>query len=95
MSDNKRHITLEPLNTGDLLSECVRAYLHGGNPSVMVSKVLTGVEEFIIEKELAVQGAEAGNRMDPIESAILDEMKSKLEQLYQEIRKLELHHYSM
>lgn len=95
MSNNKRAITFTPDNTGDLVTEVIRAYLHGGNPSVMVKRVMEGVVKFITEKELAIQGASAGNRMDPAESHILNQLYSKLEQVHSEFKNLENFHYSM
>lgn len=95
MSTDKKAITLQPYSVGDLLTEVTRAYLHGGNPSVMVRRVTEGVIKFITEKELAVPGAEAGDRMDPTERLILSQLRYQLERVYDELKKLEEHHYSM
>lgn len=41
--DNPKQIRLLPHNTGDLLSETVRAYLHSANPSALIGRILEGV----------------------------------------------------
>jgi hypothetical protein len=45
---NSRNITLEMSNGGhgQLLTECVRAYLHTGNPSSLLNRIVLGVVEY-------------------------------------------------
>lgn len=43
---NVRSITIEPYNAGDLVAEITRAYLHRGNPSALLKRIIQGVREF-------------------------------------------------
>jgi hypothetical protein len=38
-----RRITLPETNVGELLEETVRAFLHGGNPSAMLTRIIAGM----------------------------------------------------
>jgi len=81
-TDNKRHIVLQPLNTGDLLTEVSRAYLHGGNPSVLIKRIGEGVAKHIEERA-------GGERLEPAERQILGSLQFKLDLLYEELKSLE------
>jgi hypothetical protein len=43
---SKSDIKLTPHSHGELLEEVVRAYLHTGNPSCLVSRVLSGIQKY-------------------------------------------------
>jgi hypothetical protein len=51
MNHNRRTVSLEPKSVGDLLTEVVRAYLHGANPSVLLKRIKEGVEKYAKEVE--------------------------------------------
>lgn len=46
---NVRGIQLEPYSTGDLVQEVTRAYLHCGNPSALLKRIIQGACEFRAE----------------------------------------------
>jgi len=47
--NNVRQVKLPEVHTGELMTEVVRAFLHGGAPSAMVSRLIKGVDEFIAQ----------------------------------------------
>lgn len=92
MSGNKRAISMEPHNVGDLLTEVCRAHLHGGLPSTMIRRMKEGVDKYITEKELAVSGAAAGDRAD---TELARYLSGELAVMYDEWKKKEDSFYGM
>jgi hypothetical protein len=85
MSNNKCDVRLAfPYGgNGELLVDCVRAYLHAGSASGTIRRVLEGLHMYRAEKN------------DPFEYAVMGELQLKLEQMYDEMKALEDHHFSM
>jgi len=85
-NDKKRHITLTMDNGGhgSLLTEVVRANLHGSNPSVVIKNLLKGVRHFKTEVE---------DHAEPTDKMLLDEMEKELIQLFGKLSKRETELY--
>ena len=78
MSDNKRQIKLPEVNVGELVSETVRAHLHGGLPSSLIKRVKEGVEKYRIQVGL-----------DTTEGRLASYLESELLLMYQHWKKRE------
>ncbi len=79
MSKNK--ISIEVHSTGDLLSECTRVYLHSGNPSAMLSRIIKGIQAF--ESECAVKDDRGlANVLVSILETARDDMNARESDLY-------------
>jgi hypothetical protein len=53
-----RAVTFQPSSNGDLLKECIRAYMHGAMPSALLSRVQAGVTSFLNEQTLTPEDRE-------------------------------------
>ena len=51
MSTNKRIVSLHDTDNGLLLIEVVRAFLHTGTPSRMMSRIIIGIQHYSSEVE--------------------------------------------
>ena len=79
MSKNK--ISIEVHSTGDLLSECTRVYLHSGNPSAMLSRIIKGIQAF--ESECAVKDdRELANVLVSVLERLRNETSASEHELY-------------
>ncbi len=75
-------ISLPTLHTGELLSECVRAYLHNGTPSALLFRLLHGMQAHLVE---------ATNKQD---CALISLMYEMFDAMHESLRKAEDGYYT-
>jgi hypothetical protein len=78
--DDKKQIRLQPHDTGTLLSEVIRAYMHGANPSALVSRMLVGIRTYQAETSFT-----APKEDQELTTRLLEQLMY----MYEEWRKLE------
>jgi hypothetical protein len=80
MKNDKSNVQFLPHSKGDLLQEVVRAYLHSGNPSALLDRIVRGVVEY---------RAESSGTKSIAEVSLEADLTEKLYHLYASTRKAE------